>query len=192
MADDEARTLPLFGDENPEASSPPAAPKTVEREPLLMIMDGHAMVHRSFRAISTQRHLTVNATGEDVTGVFGFTNVFLRALQEWNPAYCVIAFDTSAPTFRHKQFEAYKAQREATPEELRPQFGRVKQLMESFGVPVYELDGWEADDVIGTLSAQAEKMGLDSVILTGDRDTFQLISPKVRVDLASNIQDRKV
>ncbi|PKB70554.1 MAG: DNA polymerase I [SAR202 cluster bacterium Io17-Chloro-G6] len=157
-----------------------------------MIMDGHAMVHRSFRAISTQRHLTVNATGEDVTGVFGFTNVFLRALQEWNPAYCAIAFDTSAPTFRHKQFEAYKAQREATPEELRPQFGRVKQLMESFGVPVYELDGWEADDVIGTLSAQAEKMGLDSVILTGDRDTFQLISPKVRVDLASSIQDRKV
>ena len=160
--------------------------------PLLMIMDGHAMVHRSFRAISTQRHLTVNATGEDVTGVFGFTNVFLRALQEWNPAYCAIAFDTSAPTFRHKQFEAYKAQREATPEELRPQFGRVKQLMESFGVPVYELEGWEADDVIGTLSAQAEKMGLDSVILTGDRDTFQLISPKVRVDLASSIQDRKV
>ena len=198
MVDDEARTLPLFGDGEPEAATPPdssaspQAPKSVEREPLLMIMDGHAMVHRSFRAISTQRHLTVNATGEDVTGVFGFANVFLRALKEWNPAYCAIAFDTSAPTFRHKQFEDYKAQREATPEELRPQFGRVKQLMQSFGVPVYELDGWEADDVIGTLSAQAEKMGLDSVILTGDRDTFQLISPKVRVDLASSIQDRKV
>ena len=198
MADDEARTLPLFGDDELESSAPLAspgplpAPKVIEREPLLMIMDGHAMVHRSFRAISTQRHLTVNATGEDVTGVYGFANVFLRALQEWNPAYCAIAFDTSAPTFRHKQFEAYKAQREATPEELRPQFGRVKQLMECFGVPVYELEGWEADDVIGTLAAQAEKMGLDSVILTGDRDTFQLISPKIRVDLASSIQDRKV
>ncbi len=195
MADEEARTLPLFGDDTPEASDSPATPdipKAIEREPLLMIMDGHAMVHRSFRAISTQRQLTVNATGEDVTGVYGFANVFLRALKEWNPAYCAIAFDTSAPTFRHKQFEAYKAQREATPEELRPQFGRVKQLMESFGVPVYELDGWEADDVIGTLSAQAEKMGLDSVILTGDRDTFQLISPRVRVDLASGIQDRRV
>ncbi|MDA1129293.1 MAG: DNA polymerase I [Chloroflexi bacterium] len=192
MADEQAHTLPLFGDDTLEEATTPAPPKPVKREPLLMIMDGHAMVHRSFRAISTQRHLTVNATGEDVTGVFGFTNVFLRALQEWNPTYCAIAFDTSAPTFRHKQFEQYKAQREATPEELRPQFGRVKQLMESFGVAVYELDGWEADDVIGTLSAQAEKMGLDSVILTGDRDTFQLISPKVRVDLASNIQDRKV
>ena len=193
MADEQARTLPLFGDDEPEpAAAAPSTAGKIERQPLLMIMDGHAMVHRSFRAISTQRHLTVNATGEDVTGVFGFTNVFLRALQEWNPAYCAIAFDTSAPTFRHKQFEAYKAQREATPEELRPQFGRVKQLMESFGVPVYELEGWEADDVIGTLSAQAEKMGLDSVILTGDRDTFQLISPKVKVDLASSIQERKV
>ena len=163
-----------------------------KHEPLLMIMDGHAMIHRSFRAISTQRHLTVNATGEDVTGVYGFTNVFLRALSEWNPAYCAIAFDMPAPTFRHKQFPEYNAQRASTPEELRPQFGRVKQLMEAFGVAVYELEGWEADDVIGTLATQAEKMGLDSVILTGDRDTFQLISPKVRVDLASSIQDRRV
>ena len=198
MADEQAHTLPMFGDDQVEvAAAPvapvtPAAPSSIEREPLLMIMDGHAMVHRSFRAISTQRHLTVNATGEDVTGVYGFANVFLRALNEWNPAYCAIAFDMSAPTFRHKQFPEYKAQRESTPEELRPQFGRVKQLMEAFGVAVFELEGWEADDVIGTLSVQAEKMGLDSVILTGDRDTFQLISPKVRVDLASSIQDRKV
>ena len=163
-----------------------------ERQPLLMIMDGHAMVHRSFRAISTQRNLTVGATGEDVTGVYGFTNVFLRALQEWNPAYCAIAFDTSAPTFRHLEFEEYKAQRPPTPPELRPQFDRVKQLMAAFGVPVFELEGWEADDVIGTLTKQAEDAGVDSVILTGDRDTFQLISPRVRVDLASSIQDRRV
>ncbi len=198
MADEQAHTIPMFGDDQPElaatsvASATPAAPALKKREPLLMIMDGHAMVHRSFRAISTQRHLTVNATGEDVTGVYGFANVFLRALNEWNPAYCAIAFDLSEPTFRHKQFPEYKGQRESTPEELRPQFGRVKQLMESFGVPVFELEGWEADDVIGTLAAQAEKIGMDSVILTGDRDTFQLISPRVRVDLASSIQDRKV
>ena len=163
-----------------------------ERQPLLMIMDGHAMVHRSFRAISTQRNLTSSTTGEDTTGVYGFTNVFLRALQEWNPAYCAIAFDTSAPTFRHLQFEEYKAQRQPTPPELRPQFDRVKQLMATFGVPVFELEGWEADDVIGTLTRQAEEAGVDSVILTGDRDTFQLISSRVRVDLASSIQDRKV
>ena len=163
-----------------------------ERQPLLMIMDGHAMVHRSFRAISQQRNLTSSATGEDTTGVFGFTNVFLNALANHNPAYCAIAFDTSAPTFRHEQFEEYKAQRPPSPPELRPQFDRVKQLMAAFGVPVFELDGWEADDVIGTLTRQAEEAGVDSVILTGDRDTFQLISPRVRVDLASSIQDRKV
>ena len=163
-----------------------------ERQPLLMIMDGHAMVHRSFRAISQQRNLTSSATGEDTTGVYGFTNVFLRALKEWDPAYCAIAFDTSAPTFRHLQFEEYKAQRPPSPPELRPQFDRVKHLMAAFGVPVFELEGWEADDVIGTLTRQAEEAGVDSVILTGDRDTFQLISPRVRVDLASSIQDRRV
>ena len=165
---------------------------TAERKPLLMVMDGHAMVHRSFRAIATQRHLTVSTTGEDVTGVYGFTNVFLRALQDWKPTHYAIAFDTSAPTFRHQQFEAYKAQREPSPPELRPQFGRVKELMAAFGVPIYEVEGFEADDVIGTLCRQAEEQGLDSVILTGDRDTFQLISPRVRVDLSYSIQDRKV
>ena len=161
-------------------------------KPLLMIMDGHAMVHRSFRAISTQRHLTVSSTGEDVTGVYGFTNVFLRALQDWKPTHVAIAFDTSAPTFRHDMFPDYKAQREPTPPELRPQFGRVKELMQVFGVPIFELAGFEADDLIGTLCRQAEEQGLDTVILTGDRDTFQLISPRVRVDLSYSIQDRKV
>ena len=177
MADTQGQTLSLF------------APK---REPLLMIMDGHAMVHRSFRAISTQRSLTIGSTGEDITGVYGFANVFLRALNDWNPAYCAIAFDTSAPTFRHERFEAYKAQREETPPELQGQFGRVKQLMEAFGVPVFELDGWEADDLIGTLTRLAEEAGVDSVVLTGDRDTFQLISPRTKIDLSYSIQERKV
>ncbi len=176
------------------AQNPAAMPlfETAPESPLLMIMDGHAMVHRSFRAISTQRNLTITTTGEDVTGVYGFTNVFLRALQEWKPAYCAIAFDTPAPTFRHQRFEQYKAQRDPSPPELRHQFGRVKELMAAFGVPIYEVEGFEADDVIGTLCRLAEAQGLDSVILTGDRDTFQLISPRVRVDLASGIQDRRV
>ena len=171
------KTLPLFAQRD---------------APLLMLMDGHAMVHRSFHAISVQRHLSVSATGEDTTGVYGFANVFLRALQEWSPTYVGIAFDTSAPTFRHERFEAYKAQRQPTPPELRPQFDRVKQLMRAFGVPVFEMDGFEADDVIGTICRQAESQGVDTVILTGDRDTFQLVTPKVRVDLSYSIQDRKV
>ena len=163
-----------------------------EQQPLLMLMDGHAMVHRSFRAISVQRNLTISGTGEDVTGVYGFTNVFLRALQDWNPTHCAIAFDTSAPTFRHVQFEDYKAQRPPSPPELRPQFQRVKDLMTAFGVPVFETEGFEADDIIGTLCRLAEEQEINVVILTGDRDTFQLVSPRVRVDLASSIQERKV
>jgi DNA polymerase-1 len=149
-------------------------------------------VHRSFHAISVQQHFSVSATGEDTTGVYGFVNVFLRALQDWAPTYCAIAFDTPAPTFRHLRFEQYKAQREAAPPELRHQFQRVKQLMQCFGVPVFEAEGYEADDIIGTLSRQAEAGGIDTIILTGDRDTFQLISPKVRVDLSYSIQGRKV
>ncbi len=163
-----------------------------EQQPLLLLMDGHAMVHRSFRAISVQRNLTISGTGEDVTGVYGFTNVFLRALQDWNPTHCAIAFDTSAPTFRHVQFEDYKAQRPPSPPELRPQFQRVKDLMTAFGVPVFETEGFEADDIIGTLCRLAEEQEINVVILTGDRDTFQLVSPRVRVDLASSIQERKV
>jgi DNA polymerase-1 len=163
-----------------------------QRQPLLMIMDGHAMVHRSFRAISQQRNLTSSATGEDTTGVYGFANVFLRALQEWNPAHCAIAFDTAAPTFRHEQFADYKAQRPPSPPELRGQFDRVKELMATFSVPIYELTGFEADDIIGTLSRQAEAAHVPTVILTGDRDTFQLISPMVRVDLASSERDRRI
>ena len=177
MASPDQQTLPLFGD---------------HPQPLLMLMDGHAMVHRSFRAISAQRHLTVSATGEDVTGVYGFVNVFLRSLREWNPTHCAIAFDTRAPTFRHLRFEAYKAQRPPSPPELRHQFQRVKELMEAFEVPVFEVDGFEADDVIGTVCRQAEEQGIDTVILTGDRDTFQLITPRVRVDLSYSIQDRKI
>ena len=103
-----------------------------------------------------------------------------------------VAFDTPSPTFRHERFPEYKAQRPPTPPELRGQFDRVKELMATFAVPIYELPGYEADDIIGTLSRQAEAAHVPTVILTGDRDTFQLISPMVRVDLASSERDRRI
>jgi DNA polymerase-1 len=150
------------------------------------------MVHRSFRAISVNRNLTVSTTGEDVTGVYGFASVFIRALNEWQPTHVAVTFDLPTPTFRHERFPEYKAQRPPTPPELRGQFERVKELMRAFAVPVYELPGFEADDVIGTLSKQAEDSDVETIILTGDRDTFQLISPMVRVDLASGERDRRI
>ena len=160
--------------------------------PLLLLIDGHAMVHRSYRAISVNRNLTVSTTGEDVTGVYGFASVFIRALNEWQPTHVAITFDTPAPTFRHERFPAYKAQRPPTPPELRGQFDRVKDLMHTFAVPVYELAGYEADDLLGTLSKQAEASDVETIILTGDRDTFQLISPLIRIDLASSERDRRI
>ncbi len=163
-----------------------------QKSPLFLLIDGHAMVHRSFRAISASRNLTVSTTGEDVTGVYGFASVFIRALNEWQPSHVAVAFDTPSPTFRHERFPEYKAQRPPTPPELRGQFDRVKELMGTFAVPIYELPGYEADDVIGTLSRQAEAAHVPTVILTGDRDTFQLITPMVRVDLASSERDRRI
>ena len=160
-------------------------------KPLLMIIDGHAQVHRAFHAISVRQHLTVGKTGEDVTAVYGFANAFLRAVQEWSPTHCAIAFDLPAPTFRSLRFPEYKAHRPSTPLELRHQFDRVKELMRAFKVPVFEQEGFEGDDVIGTLARSAEQQQIETVILTGDTDTFQLISPWVRVVLHS-IQDRKV
>ena len=175
------------------ATNDETIPMLLAREkPLLLVMDGHALIHRSFRAISVGQNLTVSKTGEDVTGVYGFSNTFLRAIQEWEPTHCAIAFDLRAPTFRHLQYQEYKAHRPETPPELRPQFDRARELMRAFNVPIFELEGYEADDVIGTLCRKAEEQQMETVILTGDTDTFQLVSPWVRVDLHHGVRDRKI
>lgn len=157
-----------------------------QQSELLILIDGHALVHRAHHAMRDP--LTVQSTGEVVSGVYGFLNMFLRAIEEWKPSHCIVTFDVSAPTFRHEAFEEYKAQRPPTPPELRPQFGRVKQFMEAFNVPVFEMAGFEADDILGTLGAQAEAQHLDTLILTGDSDILQLVSPSVRVLLDSGRQ----
>ena len=164
----------------------------LREKPLLIIIDGHAIVHRSWHAISVRKHLSVSRTGENITAVFGFTNTFLKAIQEWSPTHCAIAFDLPTPTFRHLRFEEYKAQRPPSPPELAPQFDRIRQLMRAFNVSIFEAEGYEADDVIGTLCRKAEEQTIETVILTGDTDTFQLVSPWVRVALHYSIQDRKI
>lgn len=161
-------------------------------KPLLMVIDGHAQVYRAWHAIGGRQELSVSETGENTTAVFGFTNGFLRAIQDWSPTHCAITFDPPGPTFRHLQFQEYKAQRPAAPPELRSQIERVKQLMTAFRVPIFEVEGYEADDVIGTLCRMAEEQQIEVIILTGDTDTFQLVSPWVRVDLFHSIQGRKV
>jgi len=143
-----------------------------------LLFDGNALVHRAFHALPP---LTVSKTGEMVGAVYGFALMLLKAINELEPTHYAIAFDKAAPTFRHQMFDQYKAQRPPTPDELVNQLGRVRQLVEAFHIPIFELDDYEADDVLGTLSHQASDQDIDTIIVTGDADAMQLVSPRVRV-----------
>ncbi|MEW6033954.1 MAG: DNA polymerase I [Chloroflexota bacterium] len=144
---------------------------------LLLLVDGNALVHRAFHALPP---LTVPRTGQMVNAVYGFASMLLKVLSELRPTHCAVAFDKGR-SFRHGLFEQYKVQRKKAPEELSSQFPLVHQVVEAFGMPAFEVEGFEADDVLGTLSRQASEQGVDVVILTGDADAMQLVSPLVKV-----------
>ena len=148
------------------------------KKPLLVLFDGNALIHRAFHALPP---LTVSKTGEMVSAVYGFALMLLKVINELKPTHYAIAFDMNAPTFRHKLFHEYKAHRPPTPDELVNQLGRVRELVEAFRIPIFELESYEADDVLGTLSHQASNQDIDTVIVTGDADTMQLVSPRVKV-----------
>ena len=149
-----------------------------KERPLLVLFDGNALVHRAFHALPP---LTVTRTGETVGATYGFASMLLKVLNDLKPTHYAIAFDRPSPTFRHRMFEQYKAQRPKAPDELVNQFGRVRQLVEALHIPIFEVDGYEADDVLGTLSSQASARDMDTIIVTGDADAMQLVSPRVRV-----------
>lgn len=148
------------------------------KKPLLVLFDGNALVHRAFHALPP---LTVSKTGEMVSAVYGFALMLLKTINELKPTHYAVAFDKAAPTFRHQMFDRYKVQRPPTPDELVNQLGRVRQLVEAFHIPIFELDDYEADDILGTLSHQASDQDIDAIIVTGDADAMQLVSPRVRV-----------
>ena len=149
-----------------------------EQKQLLVLFDGNALIHRAFHALPP---FSVRKTGEATGAVYGFATMVLKILTELKPSHCAVAFDYPAPTFRHKAFDAYKAHRPPAPEELKSQFKRVHQLVGALNIPSIELEGYEADDILGTLSRQAAEKGIDTIIVTGDMDTLQLVSPKVKV-----------
>ncbi|MBE0415572.1 MAG: DNA polymerase I [Dehalococcoidia bacterium] len=149
-----------------------------EKKPLLVLFDGNALIHRAFHALPP---LAVTRTGEATGAVYGFASMVLKVLAELKPTHYAFTFDYPAPTFRHREFAAYKAQRPPAPEELKSQFGRVRELVEAFNIPSFEVEGYEADDILGTLSRQASAQEVDTIIVTGDMDTLQLVSPRVRV-----------
>ena len=147
----------------------------------LMVIDGHAMIHRAFHAVPEDLTTT---KGEVVNATFGFTSILIKGLTDIKPDYIAMTFDRPTPTFRHVAFPQYKAHRPTLPDIMRPQFGRIREIVEAFGIPIYEKDGYEADDIIGTLSVQATQQGVDTVILTGDMDTLQLVNEHVQVLVA--------
>nr|MBA3827043.1 DNA polymerase I [Ktedonobacterales bacterium] len=112
---------------------------------------------------------------------YGFASMLIKILIDEHPDDIAVAFDRPAPTFRHLDYQPYKAQRPAMPEHLRPQFGRIRELVRAFNIPIFEMDGFEADDVLGTLARQATTLGLHTIIVTGDMDTMQLVGPSVEV-----------
>ena len=156
----------------------------------LMLIDGHAMVYRAWHAI--QQPLTLSTTGEDVRAVFGFLNIFFRSLEEWKPKYCAIAFDMKGPTFRHKIYEHYKANRPKMPTELRPQFNRVRDIIKSFSIPILEKEGFEADDILGSLCKYSDDNKIRTILITGDTDELQLVSNSVQVMLSYSKQQKQL
>lgn len=145
----------------------------------MILIDGNSIANRAFYALPP----LTNAKGQYTNAVFGFTNMLLKILEEENPTYILVAFDAGKIVFRHKDYEEYKGTRQKTPSELKEQFPLIKEVLDSFGIKRFELEGYEADDIIGTLSLIADKEGKEVKIVTGDKDMLQLVSDHVTVGL---------
>lgn len=138
----------------------------------LLIIDGNAMVHRAFHAFPA----LTRQDGQLVNAVYGFFSILIKALAEVKPTNLVICFDRPAPTFRKQLYTGYQAHRPKMADELSEQFLLLHDALIQVGIPIYEVDGYEADDIIGTISLQAKQQQIQSVILSGDRDLLQLVN----------------
>ncbi len=147
-------------------------------DPLILI-DGNSLTYRAFFALPTDLS---TASGQVTNAVYGFTSMLINLMRDHGHRRMAVAFDRPEPTFRHKQVETYKANRQAAPDILRQQIGLVRQVVETLGIRVLELPGYEADDIIATLATQGRDAGLDVIVVTGDRDVYQLVEdPHVKV-----------
>lgn len=145
----------------------------------LLLVDGHSILNRAFYGLPD----LTNSKGEHTNAVLGFINMILKVIEEENPTHMAVAFDLHAPTFRHEMFKEYKGTRKGMPEELRSQVPIMKEMLKLMDVTIVSMEGFEADDIIGTLSVIGENKGMDVVILSGDRDLLQLATEHVRVKL---------
>jgi DNA polymerase-1 len=146
-----------------------------EKKPRLFLIDGSSYIYRAFFAIP---HLS-NSKGFPTNAIYGFTNMLLKVMREQAPEYLAIAFDAPGPTFRHEVFGAYKAHRPSMPENLRPQIPFIKEIVSALRIPILEIEGYEADDLIGSLAKKLGSEGMNTVIVSGDKDLMQLVTPQV-------------
>ncbi|HMA59598.1 MAG TPA: 5'-3' exonuclease H3TH domain-containing protein, partial [Halanaerobiales bacterium] len=143
----------------------------------LYLLDGHSLAHRAFYALP----LLTTESGEYTNSVFGFSRMLFKIIDEEKPDHIAVAFDLKGPTFRHEEYEDYKAGRKKTPDELIPQIDLIKEVLKSLNIPIIEKEGYEADDVIGTIAKEAAEKDIDVKIVTGDRDALQLIDERINV-----------
>ena len=153
----------------------------------LMVLDGNSIVNRAFYGVS--QNLTTRA-GQPTNAIFGFLNILTKLLDEGEPDALCVTFDRKAPTFRHLAYEGYKATRKGMPDELASQLPLLKNVLAAMNIPMYELDGWEADDLIGTISVKDTAAGWETVIITGDKDSLQLVTDTTTVKLVSTRMGR--
>ncbi len=152
-----------------------------DRPPLLVLIDANGLVYRAFFALP----YFTTSDGRPTNAVYGFTTMVLKILEEERPDYVAAAFDRAAPTFRHVQYREYKATRQRMPDDLRPQLALAKEILQALAVPIFEVEGFEADDVLGTIARRAAAEGADVLIVSGDLDVLQLVDDRIRVMVTS-------
>ncbi len=143
----------------------------------LFLLDAYALIYRSYYAFI--RNPRINSKGQNTSAIFGFVNTLEEVLRKENPSHIAVAFDPPGPTFRHTEFEKYKAQREATPEDIKFSVPIIKEIIKAYNIPVLEVPGYEADDVIGTIAKRADKERFDIFMMTPDKDYGQLVEPHI-------------
>lgn len=147
-------------------------------EKLFIIIDGNSLINRAYYAI--QRPM-ITKSGIYTQGIYGFISMLNKMLEEYKPTHIAVAFDKKGPTFRHKEYEAYKAGRKSMPEELAMQMPIMKDILNAMNIKTLELDGYEADDILGSLAKEGENMGVPVMIVTGDKDALQLATEKTKI-----------
>ena len=145
----------------------------------LFLLDAYALIYRAYYAFI--KNPRINSKGLNTSAILGFVNTLEEVLTKEHPSHIGIAFDPSGPTFRHEAYEQYKAQREETPEAIRTAVPIIKDIIRAYRIPILEVAGYEADDVIGTLARQADEKGINTFMMTPDKDYGQLVTPVVKI-----------